>query len=173
MTQPSPTLKNLAVGDLTHELSTTRRVLERLPDEHFGWKPHEKSMSLGGLAAHITNLVFWQRGILESDAFDFASAPPRPQATPSSRDEILRAFDENAAALKAALEQTDEEALGRTWTLTRGEQVMMSRPKAAALRSMGLSHMIHHRGQLGVYLRLLDVPVPPMYGPTADERGGF
>ena len=137
MTQSSPTLKDLAVGDLTHELSTTRRVLERLPDEHFDWKPHEKSMSLGGLAAHITNLVFWQRGILESDAFDFASPPPRPQATPSSRDEILHAFDENAAALRAALEQTDEEALGRTWTLTRGEQVMIEPPQGRRAAEYG------------------------------------
>ena len=171
MTTPtSPSLKDLSVGDLAHELATTRRVLERLPGEHLTWKPHEKSMSLGALAAHIANLAFWQRGILQSDEFNFADAPPPPQGVPESRDEILRTFDENAAALQSALEETGEEALGRTWTLRRGEQVMMSRPKAAALRNMGISHMIHHRGQLSVYLRLLDVPVPPMYGPTADER---
>lgn len=166
----SLTLKQAALGDLGAELASTRRVLERLPEEHFTWKPHEKSMSLGALGYHVANLLSWQNAILASDTFDLASAPPPRTTLPESLDEILRVFDENAAAFTRAFDELDDAALAADWTLRHGSHVIHTQPRAMALRNMGISHMIHHRAQLGVYLRLLDVPVPPVYGPTADER---
>ncbi len=169
-TATSLTPMQLATGDLEHELATTRRMLERVPDEHFAWKPHEKSMSLGALAGHIANLLWWQTTTLEQDEFDMA-APRPPQTVPESREAVLQEFDERAAVLREALAQTDEAALARPWTLRSGDHVVFTQPKAAIMRGFGISHMVHHRGQLSVYLRLLDVPVPPSYGPTADEQG--
>ena len=160
----------LATGDLERELATTRRMLERIPDEHLAWKPHEKSMTLGALAAHLTNLLWWQTITLEQDGLDFA-APQPPRTVPESREALLRAFAEKAAVLREALAQTYEAALARPWTLKHGDRVIITQPKAVILRTFGISHMVHHRGQLSVYLRLLDVPVPPSYGPTADEGG--
>jgi uncharacterized damage-inducible protein DinB len=158
----------LATGDLDVEIATTRRMLERLPEAHFDWKPHEKSMSLGGLATHLANLLFWQRISLEQDEFDLAASSDR--LTPrETRQAVLDLFDENLAALRAVLEQADETTLSEPWTLKRGDHVLFTLPKATVLRRFGISHMVHHRGQLTVYLRLLDVPVPPSYGPTADE----
>ena len=154
--------------DLRHELATTRRVLERVPDDHLGWKPHAKSMSLGALATHLVNLVLWQVMTLEEEGLDLATVPPS-QSYPS-REALLDAFDRRVARLREMLEETDEEALAQSWTLRRGEAVIFEMPRAAVLRGAGgLRHLVHHRGQLSVYLRLLDVPVPPIYGPTADE----
>jgi uncharacterized damage-inducible protein DinB len=164
----TPSLKQIALGDLNHELSLTRRVLERVPDEHMGWKPHEKSMSLGALATHLSTLPGYGTRTLETDEFNFAeSGPPNQEAT--GRDELLSRFDEGAAAFRAGWESVDEAQLGRTWTLRNGDHVIMSQPKMAVLRGLVISHMIHHRAQLGVYLRLLDLPVPSVYGPSADE----
>ena len=162
-------LKQAVLGDLDHEIATTRRVLERVPEERYGWRPHDKSWTLGELCAHLQNLVFWHRLILEEDGFDLAASPP-PRTVPESNEELLRLFDEQKKALDAAVGRIDENALGQTWTLRRGDQVIFERPRAAVLRGMGISHMVHHRGQLGVYLRLLDVPVPATYGPSADEQ---
>jgi uncharacterized damage-inducible protein DinB len=162
-------LKQMLLADLDQELATTRRVLERVPDEHLDWKPHEKSMALGALATHIANLVGWQIPILQQDEYDFATSPP-PRGSAENRAALLSLLDANVAGLRQALEKVDDAALARTWTLRVGAQVIVSSPKAVAFRSFGLSHTAHHRGQLTVYLRLLDVPVPSVYGPTADER---
>jgi uncharacterized damage-inducible protein DinB len=162
-------LKQMLLADLEEELATTRRVLERIPDEHLGYKPHEKSMALGSLGTHLANLAGWQIGILLQDEYDFAASPP-PLNAAESRDALLAAFDSNVAGVRAAVEQVDDAALHREWTLRFGENVIFKRPKALVFRSFGLSHMAHHRGQLTVYLRMLDVPLPPVYGPTADER---
>jgi uncharacterized damage-inducible protein DinB len=168
MSDASP-LKDLLFADLESELATTRRVLERVPDEHLAWKPHEKSMSLGGLATHIANLVRWQVGMLRQDDFDFATSPPPMTAAPS-REALLATFDANVAELRAAFAETSDDALSRDWTLRRGEHVVFKRPRSIVLRSAGMMHVAHHRGQLTVYLRQLDVPLPSVYGPTADER---
>lgn len=172
MSAPSLSQSHVLRADFAHELRTTRRVLERVPDDRLGWKPHEKSMSLGGLATHIVNLLQWQLWTLEGDSFDLAAAPPSVEPF-ESREAILATFDERAAALDEELEATDEGALAQAWTLRRGEAVLMEQPRASVLRGMGLRHIVHHRGQLSVYLRLLDVPVPPIYGPTADEPMQF
>ncbi|HEX8693802.1 MAG TPA: DinB family protein [Longimicrobium sp.] len=169
-TTAPPPVRQLALGDLEREMKQTRRVLERVPDEHWDWKPHQKSMSLGHLAAHVANLPRWQATVLASDFFDVATVPPPDYAAaPKTRDELLRRFDENAAAMQAALDAAGDEALLRTWELRQGEHVITSLSRAAAIRTLGISHIIHHRAQLTVYLRQLDVPVPGLYGPSADE----
>ncbi len=171
MTDPSavPSLKRLALGDLWHELATTRRLLERVPDEHLSWRPHARSFTLGQLAGHISNLLFWQRTTIQQDEFDLASVPPGGAHVPAGREELLRLFDENVAALRAAMEGMEDSALSDPWTLTRAGEVVLQMPRLAVIRGMGINHLVHHRGQLSVYLRLLDIPLPPMYGPTADE----
>lgn len=163
-----PPLRKIALGDLETEIATTRRVLERIPEEHFEWKPHARSMSLGGLATHIATIPFYGTAVLQGHDFDVtAPLPANPLAT--TRDEILRRFDETVAAFHELLEGADDLSLREPWTLRAGERVVFTLPRIGVLRGMVVSHLVHHRGQLSVYLRLLDVPVPSIYGPTADE----
>jgi len=162
-------VKQLIVGDAMHELATMRRVLERLPEEHMSWKPHEKSMTLGGLATHLINLMNWQIAILQQREFDLSTVPLRREPL-EKRADVLEEFDANVGKFEKLLAESDEETLGEEWTLRHGDHVILRQPRALALRSFGLSHMVHHRAQLGVYLRLLDIPVPGMYGPSADEQ---
>jgi uncharacterized damage-inducible protein DinB len=157
------------LGDLQQELATTRRVLERVPLEtHADWKPHPKSWTLGQLAAHLCNIPGWGIATLTSDGLDFAQPMERPEE-PRTREALVERFDENARAFTATLGGMDAASLGATWTARRGEHVIFALPRTAILRSTIVSHMIHHRAQLGVYLRLLDVAVPAVYGPSADE----
>jgi uncharacterized damage-inducible protein DinB len=168
-TSPAPSLRALALGDLEHELRGTRAVLERLPEAQLGWKPHERSFPLGALAAHAANLPWWMLRILQDDAFDLAG--PRPNLEPpASVAEVLERFDRNAAALLEGLGEADDARLAARWELRRGGEVVAATPRHAALRGFGISHLVHHRGQLTVYLRVLEVPVPGLYGPSADER---
>lgn len=160
-------IKDGLLAEYDHEISTTRKLLERIPDDRLSWKPHVKSMSLGGLATHLANLPRWTGTILNEASFDLANRPPSP-AEKTSRAEILAAFDESAKQARQWMDKTDAEFLAR-WSLCRGGQEMFSMPRIAALRSFVLSHLIHHRGQLSVYLRLNDIPVPAIYGPSADE----
>src|SRR5436190_9602377 len=162
-------IKEGLLAEFDHEIATTRRLLERLPDdkERVSWKPHARSMSLGGLGTHISNLPVWGRTILSGSFVDLATLPLNlPEKT--SRAEILAAFDANTTTTRAGMDQTDAEYLAR-WTLKRGSQEMFSMPKVAAFRTFLMYHLVHHRGQLSVYLRLNDIPVPAIYGPTADE----
>src|SRR2546425_5003285 len=160
-------VKEALLAEYDHEMGTTRKLLERLPDDKLTWKPHEKSMSLGGLATHLGNIPSWAGRILNEPFFDLAGAPPNLDAKPS-RDEIVRFFDESTRQARAAMDKSDGEYMAR-WALKRGGQEMFSMPRVAAFRSFVLNHIIHHRGQLCVYLRLNNVPIPPIYGPTADE----
>ena len=170
MTTPSKTgsLKDIAFADLERELATTRRVLERLPEEHYAWKPHEKSMNLGRLALHVVNLLHWQQVSLERDEFDLAAAP-RLRVEPSNREDLLRTFDQNASAVRQALARIEDAALSKPWTLKRGAQALLTQPRALVVRVWGLNHLIHHRAQLCLYLRLLNIPVPAVYFNSADE----
>lgn len=161
-------IKQLIVGDAEHELTNTRRILERLPDEHMAWKPHEKSMTLGGLATHLINLLNWQAAILLSPELDMSTVSGRREAL-QKREDVLAEYDANAAKIIGLIAECDENKLSEEWTLRNGDYIILRQPRAMALRSFGLSHMIHHRAQLGVYLRLLDIPVPGLYGPSADE----
>ncbi len=160
-------IKDALLADYDHEMGTTRRLLERVPDDKLSWKPHDKSMSLGGLATHLSNIPNWGGTILNEAFFDLAAAPPN-RAEPASRAAILAEFDDTRARVRAWMDKTDAE-YNAPWTLKRGGQQMFSMPRVAAFRSFVLHHIIHHRGQLSVYLRLNDVPVPAIYGPSADE----
>jgi len=162
-------IKQLIVGDTSHELAATRRILERLPEVHLSWKPHEKSMTLGGLATHLINILNWQIAILQYLEFDLLTVPLRRDPLEKQSD-ILNEFDGNVAKLEHLLAECDEKMLGEEWTLHQGDHIIRCEPRALAFRTFGLSHMVHHRAQLGVYLRLLDIPVPGIYGPSADEQ---
>ncbi|KOY80585.1 DinB family protein [Lysinibacillus macroides] len=162
-------VKQLIVGDAKHELAATRRILEHLPEEHMAWRPHEKSMTLGGLATHLINLLNWQIAILQYPEFDLSTVPIRREAWEKCAD-VLDEFDTNVDKLEKLLAECDEKKLGEEWTLRHGDHIIRREPRAMAFRTFGLSHMVHHRAQLGVYLRLLDMPVPGFYGPSADEE---
>jgi uncharacterized damage-inducible protein DinB len=160
-------IKEGLLAEFDHETATTRKLLERVPDDKLSWKPHARSMSFGGLAAHISQLPHWGDAILNHAQFDLADAPP-PVAEEMPRGNLLSAFDGHVRATRAALDKTDGE-LAALWTLRRSGQEIFAMPRVAAFRSFVLYHMVHHRGQLSVYLRLNDIPVPSMYGPSADE----
>jgi uncharacterized damage-inducible protein DinB len=160
-------IKDGLLAEYDHEMGTTRRLLERIPEDKLTWRPHQKSMDLCELACHLGNLPNWGSTILTEDSYDLAAGPPR-QERRNSRAEILALFDGSSAKTRALLDRTDGELLG-AWSLKRGSQQLFTMPRIAAFRSFVLNHTIHHRGQLSVYLRLNDIPVPPMYGPTADE----
>jgi uncharacterized damage-inducible protein DinB len=161
-------LRESLLADFDHELTATRHVLTRTPDTDFSWRPHARSFTLGGLATHLANLPHWGHQILERDKYDLALAGPRAPELPT-RTEVLTLFDRHVAEARRALVGMSDAELQAPWQLTRGEQVLLSVPKMSALRTYLLHHLIHHRGQLTVYLRLQGVPVPPLYGPTADE----
>jgi uncharacterized damage-inducible protein DinB len=152
--------------EFDHEMATTRKTLERVPEENLAWKPHQKSMSLGQLASHIAEMPGWGVAGLTMDSLDMANYKPW---LGSSRQEILGVFDKNVAAARTAIEGADDARYMTNWSLTRGGQTMMTMPKIAVVRTFVLNHVIHHRGQLSVYLRLNNVAVPSIYGPSADE----
>lgn len=157
------------IGELQHEAALTRKILGAVPMDKRDWRPHPKSMTVGRLATHIAETFNWTYAILTADEFDFAARPSEPH-TAASSEELLGIFETNLQKALTALENAGDEAFGKIWTVKRGEQVLYQTPKKVAVRGWGFSHMIHHRGQLSVFLRLLDVPIPGMYGPSADER---
>ncbi len=160
-------LIELITAEIQRETETTRRLLERVPEDSFAWKPHDKSMTLGQLASHVANLHGqWLGAALSQDGFDLAESSPLKAG---SRSELLDAFDRNISLSVELLRTQNDEGLFQRWRLKRGEQVLFEMPRWAVLRWMVFNHIIHHRGQLSVYLRLRNVPLPPMYGPTADE----
>jgi uncharacterized damage-inducible protein DinB len=167
-TMQSMTVKEAAFSDLDRELNVTRKVLERIPAAQFAWKPHEKSMNLGRLAMHVATLPQWMLTTLENDELDFAN-PPKMRNEPTSSEDLLSEFDGHATTVKAALARLDDTALEHTWTLRNGDQILHRNSKLTILRLWCLNHMIHHRAQLCVYLRLLNVPVPAVYFNSSDE----
>ena len=162
--------KSLA-AELQQEAKTTRRILERVPEGSFDWKPHEKSMSLGRLAGHVAELPSLIVPALTQDELDFAAGSFQP-FVPSSTAELLEKFDRNIAVAAEHLSSQTDEKLGEAWRLGSGGQTFFKGPRDAAVRVLALNHVVHHRGQLSVYLRLLDVAVPSIYGPSADEAPG-
>ena len=147
-------------------MDATRRLLERVPTEKGEWKPHEKSFPLGHLAQLVSWMPGWIASALRDDAYDFADAPGYSF---EPTEALLARLDRNAGAARAALESVTGDALAETWSLKHGEFEVFSASRGAAARNH-LNHLIHHRGQLTVYLRLIDVPLPKIYGPTADEK---
>lgn len=163
------TLSQLLLIELDREALATRRLLERVPAENFGWQPHAKSMTLARLATHVAELPEWLNLILTAEEYDFTTGLLKPgsAADPAA---LLALFDERLALGRTELGLALDEALQQPWTLRAGAHVIMQNSRYHMLRHLVLNHQIHHRGQLSVYLRLLDVPVPGMYGPSADER---
>lgn len=155
------------VAEFDREAATTRRLLERVPEEKFDWKPHAKSMSLGVLATHVANLPHWGEITVTQSELDLATYPHATEVT--SRAQLLDAFDGNVKGTRTALTGRTDAELMAPWTLKHDGKPIFTMPKTAVLRSFMLNHIIHHRGQLSVYLRLNDVPLPSIYGPTADE----
>lgn len=158
--------------ELDQEMGATRKVLERVPEDRLDWSPHEKSMKLGRLASHLAELPMWTAVSLDRDEFDVA--PPDGERewvalNSDSVSEILELFDKNAAEARATIAAAGDETFFENWTLKSGGEALFTMPKIAVIRSFVLNHSIHHRGQLTVFLRLLDVAVPQTYGPTADE----
>jgi uncharacterized damage-inducible protein DinB len=153
--------------ELEHEAKTTRRVLERVPGDKLAWKPHQKSMSLGELAMHVATVPGNVAEIASRKTFSVTGFS-RPSA--STAAELLPALDESIAKARRVLGGLDDAALADTWRLTNGDRELMAIPRGAFLRSVMLNHWYHHRGQLSVYLRELNVPVPSIYGPSADEN---
>ncbi len=156
------------LGEFDHEVISTRKTIERVPDDKFDWAPHDKSMKMGRLAQHVCEVPGWIKETMEKDSVDVAGfAPPPP---PKNKRELLELFDKNAAAGRAALvAANDDSKWMATWTLKNGEQQIFSMPKVVVMRSFVFNHLVHHRAQLGVYLRLNNIPVPSVYGPSADE----
>ncbi len=160
-------LVDALLPEFDHEMTTTRKVLERVPDDRFDWKPHAKSYSLHDLAQHVATVPMWGAMTLTESEIDVAGTG---QLAPvKTRAELLSLFDDNVKKTRAALVGTSDAELMAPWALKRAGQTIFSMPRAAVWRSFVMNHLIHHRAQLGVYLRLNDVPVPSMYGPSADE----
>lgn len=161
--------RDIAFPELEQELAQTRRILERVPDGKFDWAPHAKSMKLGRLASHVAGLCSFAQIMIDQPDLDLAKGGSQP---PDATDTagLLALFDKTATGLRGALQQASDEKLQETWTLSAGPHVIFSGPRYAGVRRLGINHIVHHRAQLGVYLRLLDIPVPGLYGPSADER---
>ena len=162
-------LTQLFLSELQNEAINTRKMLEEVPSDSLNWKPHEKSMALGKLATHTAEMTGWIRFILKADELNFATMAYKPPIINDNAD-LLTVFDANLAdAINVFEEVTDEAVYQETWKLKHGDHLISEQPKHMAIRSLVLNHIVHHRAQISVYLRLLDISVPGMYGPSADE----
>lgn len=159
------------LGEYDQEMTSTRRTLERVPEDKLTWKPHTKSWDLAHLATHVAMIPMWGKIALDTQEFDIeppGGGPPPPEPA-KSRQELLAMFDKHVANTRAAIASASDADLMKPWTLLKAGSKVMTLPKVAVWRSYVMNHLIHHRAQLGVYLRLNDVPVPAIYGPSADE----
>ena len=164
-------LSEALLPEFDQEMASTRKTLERVPEDKFDWKPHEKSTPLGALATHLAQLPSWAGRTLSLDGFDLAPPGQGPVRTEPARtrDELLTTFDRHVTEARAVIAGADDEFFQKPWSLLQGGKTIFTIPRAAVLRTFVINHIIHHRAQLGVYLRLNDVPVPSVYGPSADE----
>ena len=162
-------IKDAFIAELKHESSSTKKMLEKVPMDKKDWKPHERSMTLGHLATHVADTTHWASTIIHIDDFDFMKDyKMNPDA--NTQEELMATFQLNLDKAIEDLDKMSDEDFNKLWTVRRGDQVMFSLPKKVSMRGWAFNHLFHHRGQLSVYLRLLDVPVPGMYGPSADEK---
>jgi uncharacterized damage-inducible protein DinB len=163
------TIAELLLPEFDQEMASTRKVLERVPDDKLAWKPHDKSYSMGALASHIATMVPWTVDTMTKTEFDLARAPMEEMTkVAKSGAELLSWFDANVASARGSLNKPDADYFV-PWTLKNGAQVYFTMPRYNCVRSFCLNHIVHHRAQLGVYLRLNNIPVPGVYGPSADE----
>ena len=162
---------DLFLAEFDQEMPTARKTLERIPEDKLSWKPHEKSMQLDRLAGHVAELAGWPLATIHQDSLDFMppGQPPFQPTIATSRKQVLEIFDKNRDESRRAIAGASDEHLMQNWSLLRGGQTLLTMPRFAVLRSFFLNHLIHHRAQLGVYLRLNNIPVPSVYGPSADE----
>jgi uncharacterized damage-inducible protein DinB len=166
-------LCELLLTEFDQEMAGTRKTLERVPESKFSWKPHEKSGSMIWLAAHLAHLPEWAAVTMQQDSLDMSPngvAMPQP-AAPKSREELIEIFEKNVKAGHAALASGSDSELSKPWSLLDNGKVLFTMPRGECLRKWVLNHNVHHRAQLGVYLRLNNIPVPALYGPSADESG--
>jgi len=161
--------KDALIAELKFESDLTKKMLERVPVEKGSWRPHDKSMTLGRLATHVAEIPHWISRIITIDDWDFAVQGFSSHSA-DSKEELMKTFQDKLNQAIDDLETMTDEGFDKTWIVRRGDQMRRELPKKVAVRAWGFSHLIHHRGQLSVYLRLLDVPVPGMYGPSADEK---
>ena|SRR5580765_6652962 len=166
------TISEALLPEFDHEMANTRKTLERVPEELFGWKPHEKSGTMGWLATHVANLPEWGSNTITKESLDLTppdGQAPAPLPSAKSSRELLETFDKGVKETRAALAGATDEDLTKTWRLFFSGKELFAMPRAAVWRTWVMNHMIHHRAQLGVYLRLNNIPVPALYGPSADE----
>jgi len=164
-------LRDALLPEFDYEMTTTRKTLERVPEDKVNWKPHDTSMAMGRLAGHIAEMPGFAAVTFQGDTFDFAPPGGKPMepTVMTSRKQLLEVFDKNVAAAREALSKASDEQLQKTWTLMNGGKTFFSMPRIQVMRSMIMNHIVHHRGQLSVYLRMNQVPVPSIYGPSGDE----
>jgi uncharacterized damage-inducible protein DinB len=165
-------ISNALLPEFDQEMAGTRKVLSRCPDDKFAFTPHPKSWKMVSLATHIVNMIRWTVDIIAKDSFDVAppGAPPYKEEPATSNADLLERFDKQAAAAGAAIAGASDEHLMAQWSLLQGGETLFSMPRIVCIRSFIMNHTIHHRAQLCVYLRLNDIPVPALYGPSADEN---
>jgi uncharacterized damage-inducible protein DinB len=157
------------IGELQQEAATTRKCLERIPADKFDYKPHEKSMTMGRLAVHVAEMTGWVIETVNKSELDFAAMDYKP-FEPQTTEELVGFLDKIMTQATEALQNASDEAMMEPWTLRNGETVYFTMPRAQVLRGMVFNHIVHHRGQLSVYMRLNDIPVPALYGPSADDQ---
>jgi uncharacterized damage-inducible protein DinB len=155
--------------EFDREMGVTRRLLDRIPDGQFAWKPHERSMTLGRLAEHLAELPTWAKVTIEESGTDMATDRPDGYVSPATRVAVLQMFDASVAAARATLSGRSDAELMAPWTLRAQGKELFTMPKVTVLRGFVMNHLIHHRGQMSVYLRLHNIAIPSMYGPSADE----
>lgn len=159
-------------AELRQEAETTRKILALVPEDKYAWKPHEKNMTLIQLATHVAEIPSWTQMILNTEVLDFDGNSYTPTVV-NNNAELMVYFEKTLAEALAALETAADEKLNGTWTMRNGEKIFFSLPKPVVLRSFVFSHIVHHRAQLGLYLRLLDLKIPGSYGPSADEMNDW
>ncbi|MBP1624272.1 MAG: hypothetical protein H6Q07_2292 [Acidobacteria bacterium] len=168
-------IRDLLLPELDQEMANTRNLLQRVPMDRPDWKPHNKSMTMGRLAGHVAELPNWAARIVETEVLDLTPMVTEGHHgySAKSSQELLQTFDKNVAEARNVLAKASDENLSEVWSMTLKGKTVLSGPRFPMIRSIFLNHLIHHRAQLGVYMRLNDVPLPAMYGPSADEGQTF
>lgn len=162
-------LNESLLKELQGEAAATRKMLERIPEDKYGWKPHEKSMTMGNLAAHLAENLGWAALIIDTDDFNFESSGYKPPEI-KTKEELLKMFDDGLSKAVASFKNADDKRLNGNWIMRSNDKVYIDSPRTEVLRSFFFSHSAHHRGQLSVYMRINDIPLPQIYGPTADDK---
>jgi uncharacterized damage-inducible protein DinB len=165
-------ISDALLPEFDQEMASTRKTLDRVPEDKFDWRPHPKSFTMGNLATHIVNMLSWTNDVIEKDSFDVApvGAPPYKQEPITSKKELMDQFDKGVTSARAALAGSTDEHFMKSWAFLQGGKTIFAMPRVVCVRSFIMNHTIHHRAQLGVYLRLNDIAVPAIYGPSADEQ---